>query len=282
MNPIYYVNGHFIPQTEATISVHDLGLVRGYGVFDYTRTYYRRPFELEAHLERLEASAHRLELPLPHGRAAIAELVHQTIDHNPDLPELGLRIIVTGGISPSLLYPTGDASLLILATAPPTFPAAQYETGGHVITTKLDRLLPDVKSLNYITAVRALRQAKAVNAIEALYLDPDGYISEGTTSNFVLIHGRELITAPAGTVLNGITRNVVLRLAQEAGYTITRRLIHHDELTTCDEAFLTSSAKEVMGVTQVDKLVLPGPGPITRDLHARFQAYTASYRPKTR
>ena len=281
MTPTYYINGQFLPQDTATISVHDLGLIRGYGVFDYTRTYQRRPFELDAHLQRLATSAARLELPLPHDLDTIADLIQQTIDHNPDLPELGLRIIVTGGVSPSLLYPTGDPSLMILATPPASFPAELYETGGAVITTRLERLLPDVKSLNYITAVRALRQAKAVGAVEALYLDKDGLISEGMTSNLVAVHGRELITAPEGTVLNGITRNVVLRLAQEAGYTITHRLIRHDELSQLDEAFLTSSAKEVLGITRIDDLTLPGPGPATRDLHHRFQAYTRQTQPQS-
>ncbi len=274
MPPIYYINGRFVPQPEATISVHDLGLVRGYGVFEYTRTYQRRPFELAAHLQRLAYSAEQLELPLPYDLDKIGALVQETIAQNPHLPELGLRLMVTGGISPSLLYPTEKPSLLILATSPAVFPEELYETGGKVITTTLGRLLPDVKSLNYITAVRALRRAKAVDAVEAIYIDPEGYLSEGTTSSLVAVRGNELLTAPDGHVLNGITRNVVLRLAAEIGYSTTQRLIHREELPQLDELFLTFSAKEVLGIRQIDKQALPAPGPVTRALRERFQAYT--------
>ena len=275
MSPIYYINGRFVPQAEATISVHDLGLVRGYGVFDYTRTYQRRPFELDAHLRRLAYSAEQLELPLPHDLDTIAGLVQETIERNPDLPELGLRIVVTGGVSPSLLYPTEEPSLLILATPPPSYPPEMYALGAKVITTTLARLLPDVKSLNYITAVRVLRRAQAVGAVEALYVDQKGYLSEGMTSSLVAVRDKRLITAPDEHVLNGITRNVILDLAVAMGYSITKRLIHLDELPQLDELFLTSSAKEIVGISQIDAQILPAPGSITRALHENFRAYTA-------
>lgn len=274
MSPIYYINGRFVPQSAAMISVHDLGLVRGYGVFEYTRTYGRRPFELAAHLQRLAYSAEQLELPLPCALDQLEGLIQETIDQNPHLPEMGLRLIVTGGVSPSLLYPPEAPSLLILATPPAVFPEELYETGGKVITTTLARLLPDVKSLNYSTAVRALRRAKAMGAIEAIYVDPAGYLSEGTTSSLVAVRGHELLTAPDGLVLNGITRNVVLRLAAEMGYSVTQRLIHREELPHLDELFLTSSAKEVLGICQIDEQLLAAPGPVTRALAEQFRAYT--------
>jgi branched-chain amino acid aminotransferase len=276
---IYYINGAFAPASQAQVAVDDLGLVRGYGVFDVLRTYGRRPFHLGRHLERLERSAAQIDLALPMPIAAIEQVVLETLARNDAVglaENVTVRVLVTGGSSSSFLLPEGRPSLLVMIAAVKPQPAQRYAEGATLITTDLPRFLPTVKSTNYITAIMAQQRAHQAGAVEALYRTADGHVTECTTSNFFILRGEQLIT-PAAEVLPGITRGVVLEIAADL-YDVVLRPVSLAEVATADEAFITSTTKEVMPIVRVDDAALGAimigngrPGPHTHRLHQLFQ-----------
>jgi branched-chain amino acid aminotransferase len=263
---IYYVNGNFVPAAQAGIGLNDLGLVRGYGVFEVLRTYGAVPFGLLEHLERLERSATQIDLPLPGSLAELKDIVHATLAHN-DATDVSIRIIVTGGPSNSFMTPEAEPSMLVLIAPVKPIAASYYTEGARLITVDLPRFMPTVKSLNYITAIRGQRRARAAGAVEALYCSPGGEITECTTSNFFIFHGDQLITSETD-ILPGITRAVALELASD-NYEIIKRPIRYAELAAADEAFITSTTKEIMPVVQVDAIPIGSGKPGTRTGHLR-------------
>ena len=282
---IYYVNGAFVPASQATVAAGDLGLVRGYGVFDVLRTYARQPFALRRHLERLERSAQQIDLPLPGSLERLEELVCETLARNAAVePErdVTVRLIVTGGSSAGFLLPDGAPSLLILVAPVREIPAERYTEGAALITADIPRFMPSVKSINYIPAILGQQRARAAGAVEALYCTPQGadgsaddsVISECTTANFFVVADGRLIT-PDQDVLAGITRNVTLELAADVTEVVLRP-IRYGELRSVDEAFITSTTKEIMPIVRVDNITIGSgrPGPLTARLRDLFQAYT--------
>ena len=270
---IYYINGEYVPASQAAIGLNDLGLVRGYGVFDFTRTYGRVPFRLGEHIQRLEYSAAQIDLPLPWSAEEIDAIVQATLARN-DVDDVGVRIVVTGGPSANFTTPEDHPSLLVLISAIKPYPEHDFTQGASLITVDFDRFMPSVKSLNYITAIMAQKRARQAGAVEALYRTPAGHVTECTTCNFFIVRGDQLIT-PEADVLAGVTRSATLELADDL-FEVVRRSIRYDELATADEAFITSTTKEIMPIVRIDDIVigngLPGPG--TRRLRQLFREYT--------
>ena len=270
---ICYVNGNFLPLEDAALSVRDLAILRGYGVFDFLRTYGGMPFKLPEHLARLARSAQLIELVLPYALDKIEQLALDTLKRN-NLPEANVRIVVTGGVSGDSVTPDTEPSLIILVTPVQQYPATCYEQGVKTITVETERYLPGAKTINYIPALIALRKAKAAGALEALYANRQGQILEGTTTNFFVFQGNQLLT-PKDGILLGVTRAVVLELAQEK-FEIVEHPLTFDDLSQADEAFMTASNKEIMPVHQVDDLQIGQgkPGLNTRWLMERFWRLT--------
>ena len=270
---ICYVNGKFVSLDEAALPIQDLAILRGYGVFDFLRTYNGKPFRLQAHLRRLENSANLILLDLPNPIAEIEAIIYKTLKRN-DLPEANIRILVTGGASADTIIPITKAGLIILVTPPHEYPAEYYNSGVKVITIQIDRYIPNAKTINYIPAIVALKKARLTGAIEALYVDRQSCILEGTTTNFFVFRGNQLIT-PNDGILPGVTRDVVLELAQE-NFKIVEHSLTLDDLAQIDEAFICASNKEIMPVRQVNDLQIGNqtPGPNTRLLMDRFRRYT--------
>ena len=273
--PICYLNGKYVPFDQACLPLNDLGIVRGYGVFDFLRTYNGVPFKLREHVQRLQNSAKLIGLSLPWSTAEIAEITQNTLTHN-HLPEANIRIVVTGGASADFITPLGQPSLMVIVTPVSQYPQEYYEQGIKVITVPIERFIPKAKSLNYISAIGALQQAKQTNAVEALYVNSQGEVLEGTTTNFFVFRGSQLITPKEG-ILNGITRDVILELAKDR-FEIVEQSIAYSQLNHCDEAFITSSTKEIMPVVQIDELHISQgkPGENTQNLMHLFQKYTKS------
>jgi len=263
---IYYVKGEYMDAASAALPVGDLGIVRGYGVFDLGRTYGRAPFRLREHIERLERSAAQVELNLPWSADELEAIALETLARNPEILDAAIRIVVTGGESASYMMPEEKPSLFVMVT-PLNLPKAElFESGAKLVTVQGDRFLPTVKSINYIGAIVAMKQARRAGAVEALYVSADGSITECTTSNFFAFKGDTLIT-PAAGVLDGITRAATLEVADDL-YTIEYRNLRHDELAEIDEAFITSTTKEILPIVQVDDTVIGegAPGARTRRL----------------
>lgn len=272
---VFYVNGEFVPAEEASLPLNDLGIVRGYGVFDLWRTYDGTPFHQAEHLQRFGRSAAQIQLDLPWSQAQLDTLVNETVARN-RLDNAAIRLIATGGPAPDYMTPQGKPSLIIMVTPAPTLFASNYSEGCKATTTEMVRERPTVKSLNYIGAIMAVEEAKRHGAIEALYRTADGHVTEGTRANFFVFKGDELIT-PAADVLPGITRMAVLTLARER-FSVVERAIHMSELAEVDEAFITSSTKEVLPIVQVDDLPIGmgRPGANTLALLTLFREYAQS------
>ncbi len=272
MPNVYYIDGSYVPADTACIPAADLAVTRGYGVFDYLRTYGGRPFHLDTHLQRLAQSAQMLELTLPLPPAAIGAVVLEALARSAP-GDHGVRIVVTGGDSDDGLLPRGAARLLVLVTPEPQPLAAWFSDGVKLVTHRAERYLPEAKTINYIPAILALRRAKASGAVDSLYIDRNGLALEGTTTNLFAFFGETLVT-PGSGVLAGVTRQVTLALA--AGRCpVEQRDLPLAELLRADEVFITSSTKQVCPVRQIDDHPLGGPGPRTRDLMAAFNALAA-------
>lgn len=273
---IYYIDGKFVPSNEASIPVGDLALLRGYGVFDFLRTYNNTPFFLEEHLNRLRRSADLIDVSFPWSNRELQDIVQETLSKN-GYPESTIKILVTGGDSTDGLIPNGESRLLVMVSALKPLVAAEYESGVKLTTSRIPRLFPGAKSTNYIAGIRAIAAAKKAGAVESLYIGRDNQILECVTSNFFGFRGGTLVT-PESDILPGITRKVVLDLADKV-FTIETREMDLDELKLLDESFITSSTREVLPVVRVDELTIGDgkPGKNTRRLMKMFSEFAAGY-----
>ena len=152
--PIFYVNGEFVNQSQALIGVSDLALLRGYGIFELTITYNRKPFRLKEHLERLQKSARIIDLDLPWSEGELTKLVYKTLDKNAG-GEKTIRILVTGGESQDGMTPTDTPGLIVMVTPEKNHPEKYYREGIKAITFPARREIPRAKTINYVQAIRA-------------------------------------------------------------------------------------------------------------------------------
>jgi branched-chain amino acid aminotransferase len=265
----WYIGGRWVHPHEATISINDTAILRAYSVFESLRTYDRRPFHLDEHLTRLYRSAQLIDLEIPYSREQITTIVHEVIERN-TYKHATIRVFVTGGETEDSILPSGKPVLVVLITPLGERDMQRFATGSRVITTHLQRIMPEAKTNNYVAAVRALKEAARRNASDALFVNEQGHVLEATRSNFFIFRGDILVTPRQG-ILIGVTRNVVLDLAR-GRFPIEERPILLDELAQASEAFITSSSKEILPVVQIDDLVIGDgrPGPHTYELEQRF------------
>jgi branched-chain amino acid aminotransferase len=253
------------------ISINDVAVLRGYSAFESFRTYNRRPFHLQQHLERLFRSAELIELEMPFTREFIVSVVQQVIERNP-YKQASLRILVTGGESEDGVMPSDQPHLAILISPLEERDMQRFARGVKLITSHLMRVSPEAKTANYVAAIRSLKQAARKGASDALFVNEQEHVLEGTRSNFFVFKGDTLITPRAGILL-GVTRNTVLALAQDR-FAIEERPILLAELAEVSEAFITSSSREITPVVQIDDIIIGSgqPGPHTYELEQRFIA----------
>jgi len=268
-NAVWYIDGRWVHPNEATISINDVAVLRGYSVFESLRTYNRRPFHLEEHLNRLYRSAQLIELDVPYTWEHITGIISEVIERN-SYKHASLRMLVTGGESEDGILPTGKAVLAVLITPLGERDMQRFAQGYRVITSRLQRVAPEAKTTNYIEAVRALKEATRRDAVDALFVNEQGHVLEGTRSNFFVFRGDTLVTPYAG-VLIGVTRSIVVELAHGLSI-LEERPILLAELASVDEAFITASSKEIIPVVQIDDIVIGNgkPGPRTTALEQRF------------
>ncbi|MGH2495646.1 MAG: aminotransferase class IV [Ktedonobacteraceae bacterium] len=270
-NANWYVGGRWVHPREAVISINDIAVLRGYSAFEALRTYDRKPFHLNEHLKRLYRSAALIELEIPWPAAFITDVIRETIERN-SYRHAAIRLLVTGGESEDSIMPTGQPTLVVMITPLGERDMQRFARGIKLITTHLQREAPEAKTTNYMAAVRALKEAAKHDAADALFVNNNGHVLEATRSNFFIFRGDTLVT-PREEVLYGITRNVVLELAR-GQFTIEERPILLDELPLTEEAFISSSSKEITPVVQIDDLRIGNgkPGPRTYELEQRFIA----------
>ncbi|MDQ7025886.1 MAG: aminotransferase class IV [Anaerolineae bacterium] len=275
---IFYINGDYVAEENAVLNARDLSILRGYGAFDFLRTYGRQPFRLDKNIARLRRSCGLLELDLVWSDEEIADIVLETLRRNAHVSsDFNIRLVVTGGISNDNLIPDSEPSLLVLVQPIKAPPAIWYERGVKVITVANDRLVPEAKSIMYTPAIIAQKRARKVGGIEALYKDDDDNVLEGTTVNIFAFMGNTLITPPTdGRILPGITRMTVLEMAQEY-YTIEERDLPYHELLAADEIFMTAANKQIVPVVTVDDHTIASGtvGEGTQHIMALFAEITA-------
>jgi branched-chain amino acid aminotransferase len=268
-NAWWYISGQWVHPDKAAISINDIGVLRGYSVFESLRTYDRRPFHLDLHLTRLFRSARLIDMDIPWSAQQIAEIVREVITRN-TYRHAAIRLLVTGGESEDGILPSGMPALAVLITPLEERDTELFAKGCKLITTKLQRNSPEAKTANYIAAVRALKVAVRRGATDALFVNEREHVLEATRSNFFIFRGDTLITPNKG-ILVGITRNVVLELAR-GKFAIEERPILLEELALADEAFITSSSKEITPVVQIDNQIIGNgkPGQRTCQLEQLF------------
>lgn len=280
-----YLDGKFVGEETAKISIFDHGLLYGDGVFEGIRIYNGAVFKLKEHLDRLYggAKAIMLEVPLPVDE--LEQAVLETVRRN-GLTDGYIRLVVTRGIGDLGLNPIKcpKPSMFIIASTIKIYPDEIYKKGMKVVTVStrrnlLEALNPRIKSLNYLNNVLATLEVNRTDAQEGLMLNGDGYVTECIVDNFFLIDAGVVVTPPTSMgALKGITRDTVMELAREAGYTVEERILTLHDVYVADEAFLTGTAAEIAPITNVDDRMIGSgdPGPITRDLMSRFHEYAQS------
>jgi len=272
----YYIDGEFVSSEQAVLPVNDLAILRGYGVFDFLRTYGGRPFHLDAHIRRLMNSARLIDLSCPWSFEQIRDIVSETLRRN-DFPESNIRLMITGGDSGDSITPGSHPRLLVMVMPVKTFPREWYANGVDIITVNVSRYIPGAKSIDYIRAIITLNDARRAGAVESVYVDDTGRVLEGTTSNIFAVVKDQLVTPPQD-ILPGVTRDVVLDLTAP-DFKPQLRDITRDELLRAEEVFLTSSNKEVLPVCRIDGQIIGGgrPGSMTRRIMGLFEDYTKTY-----
>jgi branched-chain amino acid aminotransferase len=274
MNSLCFLNGNIVPKSHARIGVDDLGLQRGYAVFDYVRTYKGKLFHFDDYLERLRKSASALHLELPYSDEKIVEITTQLIGES-DLKNPAIRLILTGGKAQE---PTGfdQPNFLIITEELPYHPSELYIYGGKLITFEYQRELPHVKTTNYLNSIRLDPLKREKGAFNMLYYYQNR-VTECPRDNFFIFVGDTLIT-PKDDLLLGITRKHILRLSRKL-FSVEERQVSVKELDTADEAFITSTSKGVIPVVQIDdhKIGSGWAGERTKTIMRLFQDYMESY-----
>ncbi len=281
--PICWLNGKLVAPAQAMVSVFDHGLLYGDGVFEGIRFYHGKAFRLLAHLERLRLSARAIALEIPYTTEALTQAVLDVIAAAPSANGY-IRLVVTRGVGPLGIDPSRCKSpqVFIIADALHMVSERVRTEGAKVIiaaTRRLgaDGLDPRIKSLNYLNHILARMEATHAGADEAILLNSGGRIAEGSADNIFIVKKGELLTPPViEGALDGITRQVVLELAEMLGINAREIPLAPYDLFTADECFLTGTGAELIPVGYADGRAMPQcPGPVYQRLAAAFKELVA-------
>ena len=275
-----YLHDQFVKKEDAKISVYDHGFLYGDGVFEGIRVYDSNIFRMEEHIDRLYNSAKSIMLTIPHSKQELTELIVKTVAKN-ELTDAYIRVVVSRGVGDLGLDPANCkvAQLVIIVEPLAIFPKHLYETGLEIVTVatrrnRPDVLSPKVKSLNYLNNVLVKIEARLAGVSEALMLNDQGYVAEGSADNVFILKGGKLLTPPGYIgALEGITRNAIIDIAEELGYEVLQEPFTRHDVYTADEVFLTGTAAEVIAVIKVDGRVIGEgvPGEHTKILLNEFR-----------
>lgn len=278
-----YIDGKWYPKEEAKVSVFDHGFLYGDGVFEGIRAYNGRVWKLTEHLDRLYASAKAIWLQMPIPWAEMEEVVLESLRRN-NLKDAYIRLVVSRGYGDLGLDPRKceKPTVVCIADKISLYPEAVYTEGMKVISVAtrrnpVDTLSPQIKTLNYMTGIMAKISAITLGYPEVIMLNQNGYVTEGTGDNIFMVKGGKIITPPAYLgILPGITRNSVIEMARDLGYTVEEGVFTLFDVYTADELFLTGTAAEVIPVVSADSREIGNgkPGEITGRLIARFRELT--------
>ena len=282
MSQQIFLNDRLVPAEQAMVSVYDHGLLYGDGVFEGIRFYNKRVFLLAEHVERLYESARAIRLEIPMPQAQMAEAVEKTCAAN-SIVDGYVRLVVTRGAGALGLdiRKTANPQVIVIAATIKLYSEELYQQGLKIITASTIRnhpgaLSPRIKSLNYLNNILAKIEGTDAGCEETLMLNHKGDIAECTGDNIFIVKRGILKTPPTDAgILEGITRNCVVQLAEKASIPVQEVTLQRHDVYTADECFLTGTAAEVIAVVEIDgrKIGAGVPGPITQDLRQRFQKF---------
>ncbi len=278
-----YLDGQFVSEADAKISVFDHGLLYGDGVFEGIRMYHNRVFKLKEHIERLYWSAKAILLDIPMTQQEMIDATVETCRQN-NLRDGYIRLLVTRGKGTLGLDPRRcpKPSIIIIAATIQLYPEKYYQEGLTIVTVPTTRNLvnsvnPAIKSLNYLNNILARIEANNAGVEEAIMLNSEGFVAECTGDNVFIVQKGRLYTPPLSAgALYGITRNTVLDVAKDLGIQYSEPNLTRYDVYNAEEMFLTGTAAEIIPVVKVDGRVIGTgkPGPVTAKLLAGFQAKT--------
>ena len=280
-----FLNKKLVKEEDAVVSVFDHGFLYGDGIYETMRAYNGVVFMIEKHFERLRRSASLTKLDIPEA-GFITDAVFRTIEAN-KLSDAYIRVTVSRGKGPIGLDPAlcNEPTFVVIAEHFREYPEQLYRNGVKLVIAKTRRNLveaidPKIKSLNFLNNIFAKMEAKERGAYEAIMLNAEGAIAEGTVCNVFFVKGNVLCTpAPSVGVLDGITRELVISLAKKCGVSVNEGRFYPTDLFHADEVFFTNTTSEIMPVSQVE-LIAYRVGEVTKSLHARYKREVTAYRQK--
>lgn len=282
---IIYLDGNYVREEEAKISVFDHGVLYGDGVFEGIRVYNGRVFKCEEHINRLYNAAKAIMLEIPMSKEEMTEVLLETCRRN-QIKDGYVRLVITRGKGDLGLNPVSCkvASVFCIAGSITLYPDEMYIKGMPIITAvqrrnKATIVDPQIKSLNYLNNILAKIEANRAGVPEALMLNHDGVVAECTGDNIFIVKDNVIYTPPIYIgILDGITRNTVIELAKELGYEVKESEFTLFNVYSADECFLTGTAAEAISVTNVDGRIIGNgeAGPVTTRLLGAFKAYANS------
>jgi branched-chain amino acid aminotransferase len=276
-----WIDGQYYDRETAVVSVFDHGLLYGDGVFEGIRAYAGRVFRLEAHVDRLYASAQAICLSVPLTKGDMIAMVNEAFGRS-RMRDAYIRLVITRGKGDLGLDPRKctKPSVICIVDTIQLWPADRYERGLVCITAATpishkESLSPRIKSLNYLAHILAKLEGIAASVDEVVMLDSAGFVAEASGMNLFAVSGQVVRTPPPyGGILRGVTRDAVIELARDAGYGVEELPLNRYDLYTAEEMFFTGTAAEVVAVSRLDGRTIGAgvAGPVTRDLAARFRA----------
>ena len=272
-----YLNGEFLPLAEARVPVLDRGFIFGDGVYELVPVYSGKPFRLDAHLRRLQASLDGIRLANPHGVEAWRELILQLIALQ-DFADQSVYIQITRGVAPrDHAFPKGVPPTVFMFAQPLVAASAEQKAAGVCAITAVDNrwLRCDIKAISLLANILLRQQAVEAGCAETVMLR-DGFLTEGAASNVFVVNNGVLLAPPPSTLmLTGVTYDVVLELAASHGIPSEVRAIAEAEVRTADELWMTSSTKEIMAIVKLDgePVGAGAPGPLARQMDALYQTF---------
>lgn len=281
---LIYLDGKFVPKSEAKVSVYDHGFLYGDGVFEGIRAYNGRVFKLKEHVDRLYDSAKAIAMDIPLTREEMTEIILETLRKN-NLTDAYIRPIVSRGVGDLGLDPRKceKPTVIVIAQGWGAMYGDLYEVGLTGVTVGIrrnapDALSPNIKSMNYLNNILAKIEANEKGGDEAIFLDQCGFVCEGSGDNIFVIKNDKVYTPFTISNLKGITRATAIELLDEMGIKTIESNLGLFDLYTADEIFVTGTAAEAAPLTKLDGRVIGTgkPGPLTKKMVEAFEIITKS------
>jgi len=277
---LIYIDGKYYEKNDAKISVYDHGLLYGDGIFEGIRVYNNKVFRIDEHIKRLFCNAKAIYLDIGVDEEEMKNILLETVEKN-NKENAYIRLIITRGDGPLGIDPgqCKKAKIIIIVDEVKLYPEKYYESGISIVTSSYRRIGVEsfdvrIKSLNYLNNILAKIEAQRQNCLEAVMLNSNGYVVECTADNIFVVKNNVLKTPPAyNGALEGITRTVVLEIAQELDLQPEEMMMTRYDLYNADEIFLSGTGAEIIPVIQIDGIKIDNgkPGILTKKLIKSFK-----------